>query len=37
MQGFGASARADVLYRHFGITEDRIMETARILTGKQVA
>lgn len=27
MQGFGASATADVLYDHFGITADRVAET----------
>lgn len=31
MSGFGASARAEVLYEHFGITPDRIVETARAL------
>lgn len=28
MQGFGASAPADVLYQHFGITVDKIVEAA---------
>lgn len=30
MGGFGASARAEVLYQHFGITKERIIETARV-------
>jgi transketolase len=29
MTGFGASARAEALYEHFGITVDRIIEAAR--------
>ncbi len=32
MEGFGASARAEILYRHFGITVERITETAQRLT-----
>lgn len=31
MTGFGASARAEVLYDHFGITSARIVDTARAL------
>jgi transketolase len=31
LDGFGASARAEVLYDHFGITVDRIAATARAL------
>ncbi len=31
MDGFGASAPAEELYRHFGITAERIVETARLL------
>lgn len=33
MQGFGASAPADELYRHFGITKEAIIEAARGLVG----
>ncbi|MBL4916440.1 transketolase family protein [Szabonella alba] len=35
MEGFGASARAEVLYRHFGITAERITETATALMAAQ--
>lgn len=31
MAGFGASARAEILYAHFGITPERVAETARAL------
>ncbi len=31
MHGFGASAPAEQLYRHFGITTDRVVELARAL------
>ncbi|MGQ7793429.1 transketolase [Faunimonas sp. B44] len=31
MEGFGASAPAEELYRHFGITAERVVETARAL------
>jgi transketolase len=31
MQGFGASAKAPDLYRHFGITAEAIAEAARLL------
>lgn len=31
MEGFGASARAEILYEHFGITVGRITATARAL------
>ncbi|MRH19558.1 transketolase [Rhodovulum strictum] len=34
MQGFGASARADVLYDHFGLTEASIVATAHGLLGR---
>jgi transketolase len=34
MRGFGASAPADALYKHFGITADAIMQAARDLAGK---
>lgn len=34
MSGFGASARAEVLYEHFGITAGRIVDVARNLAGK---
>ena len=33
MTGFGASATADVLYDHFGITAQKIAEKAQTLTG----
>ena len=31
MRSFGASAPAEQLYRHFGITTDRVVELARAL------
>ena len=31
MKGFGASAKASDLYRHFGITAEAIAEQARLL------
>ena len=34
MTGFGASAKAPALYAHFGITENRIVEAAKELTGR---
>jgi transketolase len=34
MPGFGASARAPVLYEHFGITTANIVMTAKSLTGR---
>jgi transketolase len=34
MRGFGASAPADELYKHFGITADAVKKTARDLAGK---
>jgi transketolase len=34
MQGFGASARAEVLYDHFGITVERVVALARVLSGE---
>ena len=33
MQGFGASAPADVLYKHFGITTEAIVKAANTLIG----
>ena len=35
MTGFGASAPADELYRHFGITTDAIVAAAKSLTGRE--
>ena len=35
MPGFGASARAEVLYDHFGITVDQIVETAKDMLRSQ--
>ena len=35
MTGFGASAPAEELYRHFGITAQAVADTARALTGKE--
>lgn len=29
MEGFGASARAEVLYEHFGLTVERVIQTAQ--------
>ncbi|PJG47091.1 transketolase [Sphingobium sp. LB126] len=38
MQGFGASAPADQLYRHFGITADAVVDTAqRAVAGARIA
>ena len=34
MQGFGASARAQDLYKHFGITAEAVAAKARDLVGK---
>jgi transketolase len=34
MRGFGASAPADELYKHFGITADAVKKAARDLAGK---
>jgi transketolase len=34
MRGFGASAPADALYKHFGITADAVKKAARDLAGK---
>jgi transketolase len=34
MRGFGASAPAQHLYKHFGITADAVAEAARELTAK---
>ncbi|WP_330848917.1 transketolase-like TK C-terminal-containing protein, partial [Mangrovicoccus ximenensis] len=34
MEGFGASARAEVLYEHFGLTPVRIAETAVAMVGE---
>lgn len=36
MEGFGASAPAGALYEHFGITADRIAETARACLNERV-
>lgn len=35
LEGFGASARAEVLYQHFGITMERISGTVRALVQQQ--
>jgi transketolase len=32
MVGFGASGPQEKLYEHFGITPERVVETAKILT-----
>jgi transketolase len=34
MEGFGASAPAGDLYRHFGITADAVADVARSVIGK---
>ncbi len=34
MRGFGASAPADELYKHFGITADAVKQASRRLAGK---
>ena len=33
MSGFGASAPAEDVYKHFGITAEKVAETARMLVG----
>jgi transketolase len=35
MRGFGASAPAQELYKHFGITADAVAAAARDLIGKK--
>ncbi len=35
MQGFGASAPAEVLYRHFGITAEAVVKAVRKRLGRQ--
>jgi len=34
MKGFGASAPADKLYEHFGITAQAVVEAARTMLGR---
>jgi transketolase len=34
MQGFGASAPADQLYSHFGITAEAVVKAAKHITGR---
>jgi transketolase len=34
MTGFGASAPADELYEHFGITDENVVKEARELLGR---
>jgi transketolase len=33
MTGFGASAPAEDVYKHFGITPEKVAEAARLLLG----
>jgi transketolase len=35
MRGFGASAPAQELYKHFGITPEAVAAVARDLTGRK--